>query len=382
MVTMVRFLCLAILPATALPAVAQPAGPPMTIVTLTDPTADSPLIGRVLVRARDGGLLLEDRSGVLWNLTPDRIRDQKPADRPWSPLPADELATVLIRETGPGFTVTTTPHFLLCSRASDVFTEYCGDLMEHVYEKYFDFWKERSVTVATPDRMLPVIVFARQEDLAAHMRRCHPELPPNDSPGFYSSRFNRMYVAEPSTDRPPTSRRRLLRFLRKRLRVVETVVHESVHLLASNTSVHRRQADTPLWYSEGLAVWFEPCSGRGRLLWTGPGGVSAVHGRLVKQAGRADRLPVPVEKLLRDNRPFQDADQVASAYASSWALIYWLLRRDPDTFAAIARSIRNRPLLRDIPPDEELAIMTELFHRNPAELEKQIASLMRRLRTR
>src|SRR5213076_2929676 len=38
---------------------------------------------------------------------------------------------------------------------------------------------------------------------------------------------------------------------------VATVVHEATHQIAFNSGLHTRQADNPLWLTEGMAMYFE-----------------------------------------------------------------------------------------------------------------------------
>lgn len=353
----------------------------LVVVTLNaDPADDAAtLSGRVLVTAQDGGILVEERNGTLHNLTPGDFTDVRTTAEQFTPLNADELATELLGQLGSAWSIRQTDHFVIASTASDTWTEHCARLLETVCDEYFEFFEDLEIAVTPLDRPLAVILFRHQEQLQAFAAQQHPETTFEDVPGYYSSRSNQMYATDISS-RPVSSRRDLLKLLRKKPRHTETIVHEAVHLLGYNTGLHTRQADNPLWFTEGLAAYFEPVSGRGKLLWTGPGRPNAVHLRQLRAQSPRNRLAVPLPRLIQDNRSFGDSATAANAYASSWGLTYGLLKRHREAFADITRNMQQRAPLVGVDTTEELKMFSKTTGMPLEKLEIQAASTVRRLR--
>jgi len=350
-------------------------------VTLSEAAGQTVFTGRILVRAQDGGILLEESNGELRNLTPDSFDAIEETDDSFERLSADELAGQLIEEMGPAFGIRQTDHFVICTSASDVFTDYTAELLEKVYSEFYAFFDERRVSVQQPAGPLPVIVFRRQDDLLTHAGTQHPEQTFEDVRGYYTVRFNQMYVSDIS-GRSPTSRRELMSYLRKHPRHTETVVHETIHLLGYNSGLHSRLADNPLWFTEGLAAWFEPSTGRGPLLWTGPGNTNLTYVRHLKSKRTRRSLPISLPKLVGDNQAFLQSDTTLDAYAASWALVYYLLRRDRETFDQLAEAFQQRLPLIEVVPTAEQTVFAEACETPLERLEAKAAALTGRLRIR
>jgi len=351
---------------------------PLVRVMLSDTKSFGVVTGRILVKAQDGGLLLEDRTGRLHNLTPGEIARQEVTEQPWVPLSTEEHAAWLQQQFGDSFAIRQTDHFLLCTASSDVFADYCAELLEVVYGRYFEFFDGSPVQISEPNILLPVIIFQRQQDLARHAAQEHPQVPVTNVPGYYSSTSNQMYVCQPA-GRSTSSRRILLSRLRRKRRHVETVVHEAVHLLGFNTGLHVRQADQPLWFREGFAAWFEASNGR-QLLWAEPGEPNSTWLRVLRK--RRSGLPMPPESLIQNDQVFLDAKSIPSAYASSWALVNYLVRRDRAAFDRIAVSYQQRGRLQVHGPQQELETFRESVQSGVREIEAAASAEARRPRRR
>lgn len=353
---------------------------PLVSVTLTGADQDEADVvsGRVVLTAQDGGILLEERNGTLHNLTPGMFRNVQSSDETFRPLDADELAAELVAQRGVGFGIQQTDHFVICTNASPAFTTYCADLLELVYQKYFEFFDGSSVTVTPPSRPLPVVLFRREELLKDHATKQHPETTFESVPGYYSVRFNQIYIADVSSG-TARHRRELLRLLKKRLRHTETIVHETVHLLGYNSGLHVRMADNPLWFTEGLAAWFEPASGRGNLLWTGPGRPNPVYVNHLKRRLRGRPELASFQALLQDDELFQNQDTVADAYAVSWAVTYSTIRRTRATFDAVAAKIQERKPLVEVKGPEEVTTFTNLWDADVEQLKQRAVKSAARL---
>lgn len=375
---LILMLCFLVTPVAGDPVSSQEQ---LVAVTLTADADDGPgtLSGRILLTAQDGGILLEERNGTLHNLSPHEFSELQKQSEPFRPFDGDELAADLVDHLGSGFGIQQTEHFVIATDASEVWAEHCAELLEKVYDRYFEFCEDVEITVTPPNRPLAVILFRRQEQLQAHARQQHPETTFENVPGYYSSKANQIYATDVSGGSARSSRG-LLRILRKHPRHTETIVHETVHLLGYNTGLHTRQADNPLWFTEGLAAWFEPVSGRGRLLWTGPGRPNAVYLRHLKAQRLKNRLPLRPQQLIEGNQLFLKQETITDAYACSWALIYTLLRRDQDAFARLASVLQQRQPLREYNEAAERETFAKASDTALPQLEIQAASNVRRLR--
>ena len=67
-----------------------------TVTFLDAQDSEQIVDGRVVVEAQDGGLMLEDRMGVLWNITPDRLVDRQAAGREFTAYSSQEVQAALL----------------------------------------------------------------------------------------------------------------------------------------------------------------------------------------------------------------------------------------------------------------------------------------------
>ena len=100
------------------------------------------ILGRVLVEAQDGGVLVEDQAEWLWNITPAQMKERKKLDSTYSPLSDEERISALKDEFGIGFEVTETQHYLVVSNAGPAYSEWSGALLEKFFAGYMKFWAE------------------------------------------------------------------------------------------------------------------------------------------------------------------------------------------------------------------------------------------------
>jgi hypothetical protein len=138
------------------------------------------------------------------------------------------------------------------------------------------------------------------------------------------------------------------------------ILHEAAHQAAFNVGIHNRFAPTPVWVAEGLATMFEA-----------PG---------VYDSRRRPSLPDRINRQrLGDFRrvvaPQQNAEllaavvgsddlfatQPAAAYATAWALCFYLTETQADRFARYLARTAARPALAPYPPQQRTADFTAVF---------------------
>ena len=131
--------------------------------------------------------------------------------------------------------------------------------------------------------------------------------------------------------------------------MVATVIHEATHQIAFNCGLSARYADIPLWLCEGMAVYFEAPDLSTTRGWRGIGRVN--YARLARFR---DNLPNwhddSLESLVATDRRFRNPRTAVDAYADAWALNYYLIKFEPDAYAAYLKNLaQKKPLLEDTP---------------------------------
>lgn len=339
--------------------------------------------GRVIVEAQDGGLLLEDAAHRIHTLTKRDVVEQVSTQQPFQYLSDDDLAAQLLRIAGANFSIRQTEHFTICSDASDVYTSFCGKLLEKVLVEYLEFFEEAEFVVKAPDFRLPVVIFRDSLAFQEHARQQHPETDFSTVPGYYSIRDNQMFIAGLSGDREFRSNGELIRELRKHPRQVETIVHESIHQLTFNTGVMVRYADNSMWLSEGLAVYFEQASGRGATFWNRPGEPSGVHLPGLKATiDVRSGLGLPLADLIASDQPFLSANQLADAYGESWALTHFLITSHRKGFDQLLQKVSHQQPLHAVTAENRLKNFAEATNLSAEEAESGLIRHVSRLRLR
>ncbi|NLX14756.1 MAG: DUF1570 domain-containing protein [Phycisphaerales bacterium] len=156
------------------------------------------------------------------------------------------------------------------------------------------------------------------------------------------------------------------------------IQHEIAHQVTFNAGILRIDVDNPKWIVEGLALMFEtPPGGHGMGI-SGTntmrledfrnaisGGDASVKQSTAEylQAVEAGRIP-SLHELISDSRLFEArGEDGATAYACTWALTHYLVRRDTPNLVAYLKALAERPAHETIPPSEELTLFEKHFGR-------------------
>jgi hypothetical protein len=342
--------------------------------------------GRVVVEAQDGGLMLLARDGTLWTIPPNEQVHRDSDDTPFTPLGRDELAKQLMAGLPAGFDVHTTAHYLICHNTSRAYAQWCGALFERLYMAFTNYWSRKGLTLAEPEFPLVAIVFADQASYAKHARA---EL--GDAAGsiigYFSLETNRMTMSDltgMSSTEAAGGRRGSAAQINQILaqpeaaRTTATIVHEATHQIAYNCGMQVRHSDCPLWFSEGIAVYFETPDLRSSRGWRNIGEVNAP--RLAQFRDYLGRRPEDslVTLLSKDDR-FRDTERALDAYAEAWALTYFLIRQRGKQYVEYVRRLgQKKPLLWDR-PETRLNEFQQVFG-DLAELDQEFLRYMRQVR--
>lgn len=340
----------------------------------------APVTGRVLVEALDGGVLLEERSGRIRRLTPGVIVSRKNTEMPFAPLTSNELAAELLTQVPAGFEIVQTEHYVICSNSSEEYAEFCGKLLEKVFVEYFKFMTEQDVPIKEPATKLPIIILESEADFKTFAASQHPETLFENTPGYYSIRENQTLLMDLTRDRSIRSASAIRKRLAEQPLQVGTMVHEAVHQLAFNSGLQVRMADNPVWFSEGLALYFEQISPRSSTLWTKPGVVNARHHPEFVRCTEAGGPQIRFNDLMRSDAVFLDASTVAVAYAESWAVTTYLFRQQKAGMKLFLATLSQRKPLQAVTPEQRIQEFTAAFGKSPDEMEREAVSFVRRLR--
>lgn len=199
-------------------------------------------------------------------------------------------------------------------------------------------------------------------------------------PGDYSIRENQTLLLDLTQDRSLRSVTAIRKRLAERPWQVATMVHEAVHQLAFNTRLQIRMADNPVWFSEGLSLYFEPIVPRASSLWTRPGIVNGRHLPTFLRSAESGKPEIPFVDLLQTDNTFADAERVAVAYAESWGLTMYLFRQQKDGMKTFLTTLSQRkPLQKSVVRATNSGI-PDCVWKISRPMEGEVVSFIRRLR--
>lgn len=348
---------------------------------------ESEILVEIQVEAEDGGLLTVDRTGRIRTLRPEEIVSRRRSERPFVPCTQDELAR-LLREEYPGYSVHTTRNYLIVYNTSLPYAQWCGGLLERLQQAFRNFWELRKMPLVEPRFPLAAVVSADQMSFAEVAKDELGEAT-DQVIGFYSFRSNRVLMYDLTGLQAiralaPKGRGATVQELLSQPqaeRTVATVIHEATHQISFNCGLQTRFTDCPLWFSEGLAMYFETPDLDNRSGWRTIGALNDVRHTQFRERLRegAEDLLLP---LLRDDKRLRTGDSVQDAYAEAWALHYFLLKTRPEQYRTYLQLQRKKIPLVWAKPEERVREFQTCFGEDPAALEREWLTYFRRLRTK
>jgi len=344
------------------------------------------LSGRFLVKAQDGGRLLLACDGQLWPLQPDEIVSSNSDDKPFIPLDMTAIGQRLLSELPRGFDTFRTAHYLICFNTGREYAQWCGSLFEQLYRAFENYWTRKGFTIKAPEFPLVAIIFADRRGFVEFARA---EVGDGAASiiGYYSLQTNRMTMCDLTGvesfphGKPRTVQAQINAILAQpdADRTVATIVHEATHQIAFNCGLHTRLSDCPLWFTEGIAVYFETpnlSSDRG---WRNIGAVNRPRLEQFQRYLRT-RPADSLEKLIATDERLRDTKQGLDAYAEAWALTYFLLRQYPQQYVKYLEGLsRKKPMVWDA-PEARLAEFRQAFGDDLARLDQEFIRYMLRVR--
>lgn len=359
----------------------------LDLVTMRRDGRQRQIEGKILVTAQDGGRLVQGRDGILWTVTPDELVEVASNDVPFQPLLAKEMGQQLLAELPEGFSVYTTPHYVIVYNTSLAYARWCGSLLERLYGAFTNFWSNKGLDLTPPEFPFVAVVFADRQGYATFAR---PEVGEAISAiiGYFSLQSNRMVMYDltgtqaamaGNGERGSSGQINRLLMQPDAERLVATIVHEATHQIAFNCGLHRRLSDCPLWFSEGIAEYFETPDLHSSKGWRKIGSVN--ESRLARfRSYLAKRPPDSLQSLVRDDKRFRDTSQSLDAYAEAWALTYFLMQKHPRQYLDYLRMLaKKNPLVWDS-PEQRLEEFRAAFGGNLEALDAEFVKAMAKVR--
>ncbi len=341
---------------------------PMDQVTYKHDGKTAEVEGRLVITAQDGGLLMLAQDGMLVAIPPEEQVKHTHDERPFAAYSREEIAKQLLQQLPPGFKTHQTAHYLIFYDTSTAYAQWCGSLFERLYMAFTNFWSRKGFELNPPEFPLVAIVFANK---ASYLKYSQSDLGDAGESviGYFNLINNRMTMYDltgieaqgRSASRGKTAAQ-INQILAQpdALRTVATIVHEATHQIAFNCGMHTRLSDCPVWFSEGIAEYFETPDLRSPKGWSGIGAINRM--RLEQFHKYLSRRPADsLETLIADDSRFRDPKKALDAYAEAWALTYFLIRQHSKEYISyLAMLSQKKPLVQD-GPEKRLAEFRQFF---------------------
>lgn len=331
-----------------------------------------------------GGLLLEDSAGGYWTLEQNEIVGRKVGEEAFQPATASELAEGLKRAAGGECVVLTTKNYVIVSRASRAYAEWCGALLERLRTAFLAYWERAGLELKPGEHPLPVLILKNKAQFAEYAIR-DGAAAAEETSGYYSAKTNRVVLYDLTADEPGAAlgeamkRDEITRRLSKAPFNVATVVHEAVHQLSFNTGLQTRYADNPMWLSEGLAMYFEAPDLQSKTGWSGIGKVNPFRLKPFRDSLEA-RPADSLKTLIQNEDRFRSAETMPAAYAESWALVHYLATSKRGKFVEYLKAIGTKPPLVFDSAEERLKEFRGVFGDDLGGLDRDFVEFVGRQR--
>lgn len=326
--------------------------------------ADERKVEGKIVAEKGGTLLLVDRTGRLWPVTPDRLLSREETSEIFEPFTQEEMAAELQKELGDGFRIVTTRNYILCTEASREYARWNGMLFERLMAAFKKLWDRKPLELTGPEFPLCAIILkdkGRYQDFA----RKDAGAEVLDALGYYSTLTNRMVMydlTEGLAGVPPRNYAELNKRLLGQISNVSTIVHEATHQLAFNTGLHTRLADNPFWLVEGMAMFFETPDLNNVAGWRTIGALNTSRLKTYQDYYRNRRTTESFREMIVADSSFNNADTALDVYSEAWALSYYLIKVRRDDYMKYLEAIsRKQDVFKKDEPEERLAEFESYF---------------------
>ena len=222
---------------------------------------------------------------------------------------------------------------------------------------FTNFWTRKGFELRQPEFPLVAIVFA---DKQSYLKFSRPDLGEAGESiiGYFGLTSNRMTMYDltgveaqgrgPGRNRTAAQINQILA-QPEASRTVATIIHEATHQIAFNCGLHTRLSDCPLWFSEGIAEYFETPDLRSAKGWKGVGRNDVNPPRLDQfQQYLAARPADSLETLLARRHAVPRFEAEPRRLRRGLGVDVLLIRQHPKEYVAyLAMLSKKKPLRQD-----------------------------------
>lgn len=336
-----------------------------------------------VIATHEAGVVLRTPDNKLWPIQQQEIVSRKKTAQPVPMQTKQELIETVLSEMPQGTQIYETAHYIVAYNTSRAYAQWVGGMLERLHRGFTSYWSQHGIELKEPEEPLVALVFDSQDSFADY-GKAELGAAAKSVIGFYSMHTN--YVVMFDLTGGAGGQRNLgIRDIQRLMSRPDfqwnlaTVVHEATHQLAFNMGLQQRYADVPLWFSEGLAVYFETpdvTSSRG---WRGIGQVSVPRLGQFQKSVRTSQQPF-LPDLLTNDDSLRKVATALDRYSQAWAVTYFLQKRMPKEYDAYLKELSQIKPLDDPTPEERVRMFQRHFGADLTGLENEVRKMMLGLR--
>ncbi|MBA2115120.1 DUF1570 domain-containing protein [Bremerella alba] len=338
-----------------------------------------------VIATHEAGIILHTPDGKMWPIQNTEIIERTKTTAPFQLQTKEQLIETVLAEMPPGSQVIETSHYVVAYNTNRAYAQWVAGMLERLHRGFTSYWTQRGFDLQEPQQPLVALVFDNQDSFAQY-GQAELGSAAKSVIGFYSMHTNYVVMFDLTGGAGGNSRRSLgIRDIQRLMSrpdfqwSLATIVHEATHQLAFNAGLQKRYADVPLWFSEGLAIYFETpdvSSSRG---WRGIGQVSAPRLQKFQQAARESSQPFLPDLLINDDS-LRKAATALDRYSQAWAVTYFLQKRKAEEYDAYLKELSEIQPLHDPTATERVRLFQKHFGVDLTELENEVRQMMLGLR--
>jgi hypothetical protein len=291
-------------------------------------------------------MLLLGRDGRLHDFNPKLAKEAQKTSPRFFGFNSSEMKSVLQKEFGKAFDVSTTRHYLVVHPAGE--RDQWANRFEDLYKRFVHYFTVRGFSPKEPPYPMVAIVFRNEQEYFQHAAKGGTPMRPGTL-GHYDPDSNRVYLFDATANSTVDWSLN-----------ADTIIHEATHQTAFNVGIHQRFAAAPRWMVEGLATMFEA-----RGVWDAHSDQTQAdrinRGRLMDFHNYATtrRKPGALAQMLSADHVFKS--DVTAAYAEAWALSFYLCETQPRLYATYLEKTALREPFGDYSAAERMADFQSVF---------------------
>ncbi len=289
------------------------------------------------------------RDGQLWEFQPWQAKNPQEGTT-FRPFSQSEMRGALLREFNQGYEVSGTGQFLVVHPAGQ--RDVWAQRFEELYRSMTHYFRVRGFQMNRPQFPFVAVVFPRQHDFIMYAQEHRMRVNSNIL-GYYDPQSNRIFLYDVTAGQKDKS---------KWYVNAETIIHEAAHQTGFNTGLHSRYYQCPSWIIEGIGTMFEAPGVFDSRQYTqlddriNRGQLEVFRQRVASHSYQT------ITDLLASDRMF--GTNTTNAYATAWAMSFYLSEREPKNYARYLKKAASRPPFREYSPEQRVKDFTSVFGAN------------------